>query len=41
MAEPTRFLEKHSLTPMAPLGFGFTLTIVMMFSVSFTGGAVK
>ncbi|WVR08139.1 hypothetical protein IAU60_005185 [Kwoniella sp. DSM 27419] len=33
--------EKHLLTPFAPLGFGFTLFIVMLFSVGFTGGAVN
>ncbi|WRT69599.1 uncharacterized protein IL334_006588 [Kwoniella shivajii] len=33
--------EKHLLTPFAPLGFGFTLFIVMLFSIAFTGGAVN
>ncbi|OCF34309.1 hypothetical protein I317_04170 [Kwoniella heveanensis CBS 569] len=33
--------EKHLLTPFAPLGFGFTLFIVMLFSTAFTGGAVN
>lgn len=33
--------EKHSMTPMAPLGFGFTLFVVMLFSTQFTGGAVN
>lgn len=33
--------EKHNLTPMAPLGFGFTLFVVMLWSIGFTGGAVK
>ncbi|WWC73792.1 uncharacterized protein I206_107764 [Kwoniella pini CBS 10737] len=33
--------EKHNLTPFAPLGFGFTLFIVMLFSIAFTGGAVN
>ncbi|WWC92708.1 uncharacterized protein L201_007667 [Kwoniella dendrophila CBS 6074] len=33
--------EKHLLTPFAPLGFGFTLFIVMLFSIGFTGGAVN
>ncbi|KAK1923724.1 aquaporin-like protein, partial [Papiliotrema laurentii] len=33
--------EKHLLTPFAPLGFGFTLMIVMLWSTPFTGGAVN
>jgi len=33
--------EKHLLTPFAPLGFGMTLFVVMLFSVEFTGGAVN
>lgn len=33
--------EKHLMTPQAPLGFGLTLFVVMLFSVQFTGGAVK
>ncbi|WWD20213.1 hypothetical protein CI109_104689 [Kwoniella shandongensis] len=33
--------EKHLLTPFAPLGFGFTLFVVMLFSTAFTGGAVN
>lgn len=33
--------EKHLMTPMAPLGFGLTLFVVMLFSVQFTGGAVN
>jgi len=33
--------EKHAFTPLAPLGFGFNLFVVMLFSVQFTGGAVN
>ncbi|KAI5825893.1 aquaporin-like protein [Schizophyllum commune Tattone D] len=33
--------EKHRFTPFAPLGFGFTLFSVMLFSVQFTGGAIN
>lgn len=33
--------EKHLMTPMAPLGFGLTLFVVMLWSVQFTGGAVN
>ncbi|KAK4687068.1 hypothetical protein P7C73_g3052, partial [Tremellales sp. Uapishka_1] len=33
--------EKHAMTPMAPLGFGFILWAVMLFSTEFTGGAVN
>jgi len=33
--------EKHPFTPLAPLGFGFTLFVVMLFSTQFTGGAVN
>jgi aquaporin related protein len=34
-------VEKHPMTPLAPFGFGFTLWVVMLFSVQYTGGAVK
>jgi aquaporin related protein len=33
--------EKHNLTPMAPLGVGLTLWVVMLWSIGFTGGSVK
>jgi len=33
--------EKHRLTPMAPLFFGFILFVVEMGTVPFTGGAIK
>jgi glycerol uptake facilitator-like aquaporin len=33
--------EKSNLTPFAPLAFGMTLFVVMLFSIAFTGGAVK
>jgi len=33
--------EKHLFTPQAPLGFGLTLWVVMLFSIQFTGGAVN
>lgn len=33
--------DKSRLTPLAPLGFGFILFVVMMFSVAYTGGAIK
>jgi hypothetical protein len=29
------------MTPIAPLGFGFMLFAVMLWSAPFTGGAVK
>jgi aquaporin related protein len=33
--------EKNRLTPLAPLGFGLILFVVMMMSVAYTGGAIK
>ncbi|RSH93421.1 hypothetical protein EHS25_007777 [Saitozyma podzolica] len=33
--------EKHLMTPIAPLGFGFMLFAVMLWSAPFTGGAVN
>lgn len=33
--------EKNRLTPLAPLGFGLILFVVMMMSVAFTGGAIN
>lgn len=33
--------EKSRFTPMAPLGFGMTLMVVMLFSTQYTGGAVN
>ncbi|WVQ95860.1 hypothetical protein IAU59_002959 [Kwoniella sp. CBS 9459] len=33
--------EKHLLTPFAPLGFGFTLFIIVLYAAPFTGGAVN
>lgn len=33
--------EKSKLTPLAPLGFGFMLWAVELFSVEYTGGAIN
>ncbi len=33
--------EKHEMTPMAPLGFGLTLFVTMLWSTQFTGGCLK
>ena len=32
---------ESKLTPLAPLGFGFMLWAVELFSVEYTGGAIK
>ncbi|WVR09356.1 hypothetical protein IAU60_006422 [Kwoniella sp. DSM 27419] len=33
--------EKHLLTPFAPLGFGFTLFVIVLYASPYTGGAVN
>lgn len=33
--------SESKLTPIAPLGFGFMLWAVELFSVEYTGGAIK
>ncbi|WWC92618.1 uncharacterized protein L201_007577 [Kwoniella dendrophila CBS 6074] len=33
--------EKHLFTPFAPMGFAFTLFIIVLYSAPFTGGAVN
>lgn len=42
--EPLRsadMIEKHRLTPQAPMAIGFTLTVVMLWSIGFSSGSVN
>lgn len=33
--------EKHVMTPHAPLGFGITMFVIVLFSVEYTGCGIK
>lgn len=41
LPERADIIDKSRLTPLAPLGFGLVLFVVMMMSVAYTGGAIK
>lgn len=38
---PPGLALESRFTPFAPLGFGFTLFVLELFAVEYTGGAVK